>query len=158
MTTSTPIKSKSTIEKLIEFANTKPGLDFNDYGDYTSYSKESREITKDLHDFRELLALAFRRVDNLDEMVKNVLSGSDRLSLNDKGNLIYTAGQYFPTEYRPAACAVLNGLFGTITLMRKVKAVNTFIKLVTRSEKRLKNMFHAALLNIISHKQYKKYN
>ena len=97
---------------LIQFANQRPGLDFADYGDISAYRSESREITKDLHDFRELLSLAnWRGIPNLSELVYlELCNKSGRLCINDAGDLEYTTGQYFPTEYRPAACRVLRNI------------------------------------------------
>lgn len=101
----------STTEKFIKFANQKPGLSFADYGDRKIYFAEMREITKDLHDFRELLNLAFIRLgSNLEEKLTEYLSkSSGRLTLKD-GKLQYCTGQYFPTEYRPAVNQVLKSL------------------------------------------------
>jgi hypothetical protein len=101
----------STTEKFIKFANQKPGLDFNDYGDRKIYFAEMREITKDLHDFRELLNLALIRLgSNLEEKLTEYLSkSSGRLTL-ENGKLQYCTGQYFPTEYRPAVNQVLKSL------------------------------------------------
>jgi hypothetical protein len=102
----------STTEKLIQFANQKPGLSFADYGDRKIYFAEMREITKDLHDFRELLNLALIRLgSNLEEKLTEYLQKSeDRLTLNEAGELRYITGQYFPTEYRPACSRVLKSL------------------------------------------------
>jgi hypothetical protein len=101
----------STKEKLIQFANQKPGLSFADYGDRKIYFAEMREITKDLHDFRELLNLALIRLgSNLEEKLTEYLSkSSGRLTL-ENGKLQYCTGQYFPTEYRPACNFVLRSL------------------------------------------------
>jgi len=102
---------KSTIEKLVKFVNQKPNLEFANYGELSSYRKESREITSDRKDFFALLSLAQRRIDNLDTQLTNYLSkNSGRLTINENGNLEYCTGQYFPTEYRPAANRVLSNL------------------------------------------------
>lgn len=101
----------NTIDKLIKFVNQRPGLDFCNYGDYKLYRSEMREITNDRKDFYELLGLASRRVENLDTKLTELLSkNSDRLTINENGNLEYCTGQYFPTEYRPAACRALRTL------------------------------------------------
>jgi hypothetical protein len=102
----------NTVEKLIQFANKKPGLSFADYGDRKIYFAEMREITKDLHDFRELLSLAFIRLgSDLDLKLTEYLSkNSGRLTLNESQELRYCTGQYFPTEYRPAACQALKSI------------------------------------------------
>jgi len=98
----------TTIEKLTKFVNQRPGLDFADYGNVSLYRKEMAEITRDRNDYFELLALAHSRVDNLNEVLTEKLSNSEnRLSLSKEGNIIYCTGQYFPTEYRPAANAAL---------------------------------------------------
>jgi hypothetical protein len=100
-----------TIEKLVRFVNQKPGLDFCNYGDVKIYRQEMNEITRDKHDFSELLNLAYRRIDNLnDQVTKYLKNTSGRLKLNDSDNLEYCTGQYFPTEYRPASCNVLSNL------------------------------------------------
>jgi hypothetical protein len=107
----------TTTELLTQFVNQRPSLNFADYGDRTLYRRELREITADRTDFYELLALANDRigewvngqwVSNLDAVLTDYLKkSSGRLTLNDKGQLEYCTGQYFPTEYRPAACRVL---------------------------------------------------
>lgn len=97
------------LDLLIRWVNQRPGLDYSNYGDPTSYRSEMREITKDRSDFYELLGLASRRCNNLEAEVTRILSKtSDRLTLSDdQTRLQYTTGQYFPTEYRPAASRVL---------------------------------------------------
>ena len=104
-------QSQTTIDKLIKFINQRPGLDFSNYGDISAYRAESREITKDRADFFELFTLASRRVENLEQKLTEYLTNtSGRLLINKEGNLEYCTGQYFPTEYRPAANRVLVNL------------------------------------------------
>lgn len=103
----------SNIPSLLwDFASRRPGLDFANYGDISSYRKESREITADLHDFRELFGLASSRVPDFAERLEKALTtSSGRLTL-ENGQIQYCTGQYFPTEYRPAASrAVANILW-----------------------------------------------
>lgn len=96
-----------TINLLTQFVNQRPSLDFANYGNVKSYRQESTNITKGLHDYRELLALAVSRIDNLEEKLKfNLSNTSGRLSFNGQ-ELNYCTGQYFPTEYRPAANRIL---------------------------------------------------
>lgn len=98
------------VENLVKFVNQRPGLDFANYGDISSYRQESREITADKHDFFELLALAQRRINNFSQVLeKELLNTSGRLTL-ENGKLQYITGQYFCTEYRPAANRVLVSL------------------------------------------------
>lgn len=98
------------VENLVKFVNQRPGLDFANYGDISSYRQESREITADKHDFFELLALAQRRINNFSQVLeKELINTSGRLTL-ENGKLQYITGQYFCTEYRPAANRVLVSL------------------------------------------------
>ena len=99
-----------TVEKLVRFVNQRPGLDFANYGNVSAYRAESREITNDKHDFFELLSLAQRRIENFDaKLEKELRNTSGRLTLEGE-NLQYITGQYFCTEYRPAANRVLVSL------------------------------------------------
>jgi hypothetical protein len=99
---------KNITEKLVKFVSQKPGLDFCNYGDVKSYRSEMNEITKDRHDFNELLSLALRRIENFEEKLTfNLQKSSGRLTLNENNELDYCIGQYFPTEYRPAANHVI---------------------------------------------------
>lgn len=104
-------KEISTIEKLCKFVDQRAGLEYANYGDAKSYRAESREITKDRQDFYELLGWASSRIENLNDKLTDYLQkSSGRLTLNKEGSLEYCTGQYFPTEYRPAACNVLKNL------------------------------------------------
>lgn len=106
------------LDSLAEFAAQRPGLEFGNYGDIAAYRSEMRGITKDLHHARVLLA-AVRWRSSIDaDALKAALKGafSGRLSWSefpaDKGKpahwrLDYCTGQYWPTEYRKAVCAVL---------------------------------------------------
>lgn len=84
----------------------RPGLEFGNYGDSRSYNSELRSIMRDGREARELL----RAVD-LSSISAETLRGafdafSGRLSWDGR-RLGYCTGQYWPTEYRKAACAVL---------------------------------------------------
>lgn len=100
------IKSQA-IELISKFINQRPGLEYANYGDVKAYRSESARITKDLHHARELLAaVAWRDSITADDLIKaSQRAFSGRLELGE--TIQYTAGQYFPTEYRKAACAVL---------------------------------------------------
>lgn len=98
---------------LEKFVLQRPGLDPNDYGSASSYRAELRSITRDLHDFRRLLRGAWWRsaidVEALLNASRRAYSG--RLSFKPLPGgacaVEYVVGQYFPTEYRKAGCAVL---------------------------------------------------
>ena len=121
MSTHTDDRKTAILDALDAFVRQRPGLEFGNYGDVTSYRSELRSITRDLHDYRELRkAVAWRdgiTADALLEAARSAYSG--RLTLKDisarydDGSIYwvysvdYCTGQYFPTEYRKAACAVL---------------------------------------------------
>ena len=114
-------RKEAILNALRAFVVQRPGLEFGNYGDVSSYRSEMRSITKDRHQAETLLnAVAWRdsiTADNLIESAKSAYSG--RLSIKDvsahyddgstyhKFSIDYCAGQYFPTEYRKAVCAVL---------------------------------------------------
>ena len=95
------------LSALTGFAAGRPGLEYADYGDPVAYRAESRAITRDLHHVYTLL----RRVQLAPSITSAALKDafrafSGRLSW-DGSKLDYCPGQYFPTEYRRAVCAVL---------------------------------------------------
>ena len=101
---------------LTKFANKKPCLDFRDYcsawydkDGRASYFRESREITKDLHDFRELMYTlnSLYYLSELNDLLIEKLSNNGQRLFLDGNKLTYHVGQYFPTEYRPAVNRVL---------------------------------------------------
>ena len=103
---------------LSAFVRQRPGLEYGNYASYgdngdgrRAYFREMRSITRDLHDFRALLAqVAWRDSIDAEALRAGFRAYSGRLTLTetDKGmRLDYCTGQYFPTEYRKAACAVL---------------------------------------------------
>ena len=119
-TTTTKTEVFNCIKLLCSFVDQRPGLDPNNYGGglegWRGYRRESAEITKDRSDFYELLRLALMIYDR-EELNKvifdNLISTGDRLTLKFIGyentpeteiyRLEYITGQYWPTEYRPAA-------------------------------------------------------
>jgi hypothetical protein len=93
----------------------RPGLDPRDYisdwrdkAGHTAYRHVARKITRDLNDARELLRYVKKRESITGAMLCDAFKRgfSGRLSW-DGENLDYCTGQYWPTEYRAAACAVL---------------------------------------------------
>ena len=98
-----------TTSMLRRFVNQRPGFDLCNYGGRNKYYRQDyNEALKDRNSFYELLELASDRYGaNLDEVLsKHLTSTSGRLSL-EGGKLQYITGQYFPTEYRAAACRAL---------------------------------------------------
>jgi hypothetical protein len=101
------------LDVLSAFAAQRPGLEFGNYGDVSAYRSEMRAITKDLHTFRTLLSAVRWRSSIGEEELRAAFRDafSGRLTLTDRPDgsvtLDYCTGQYFPTEYRKACCAVL---------------------------------------------------
>ena len=97
---------------LFKFVGQRPGLEFGNYGSAVAYRSEMRRITRQRHDFRRLaneveLASGIS-AENIVSAARSAFSG--RLTFVEKGDKVavdYCAGQYFPIEYRAAACAVL---------------------------------------------------
>lgn len=104
---------EAILDLLARFIDSRPGLEFANYGDVSAYRSEQRSITRDRDHARTLLAYVRwnRSIDGaaLRAAFRNAYSGRLSLDTDAKGvlRLHYTAGQYYPTEYRRAACAVL---------------------------------------------------
>lgn len=102
---------------LSDFARQPPRLEYGNYGDPKAFRSEARAITRDLHDAQELLAaVAMRGGISAKNLVSATSAFSGRLQLvPDTGRrfskygvtIEYATGQYWPTEYRKAVCAVL---------------------------------------------------
>lgn len=94
------------------FVNQRPGLEFGNYGDVSAYRSEMRSITKARHDAHALInSLAWRDSITAEDIIKaSECAYSGRLTItphNGGYKFDYCTGQYFPTEYRNAVCAVL---------------------------------------------------
>jgi hypothetical protein len=126
-------RKEMILTALDAFVRQRSGMDPTNYSDGPMYRAEQRSITRDLHDYRQLSrAVELRDSITADDLIvasRNAFSG--RLSIKElspiivgpgaydeamrrarKGNpqgfeLDYCTGQYFPTEYRKAACAVM---------------------------------------------------
>lgn len=105
-----PLKD-SIIAALHAFIRQRPGLEYGNYGDAAAYHAEIRGITRDLNHARQLL----RQVELSHGITGHKMLGAatGRLIFRRKDSgvtVVYTAGQYFPTEYRKAVarfCAEL---------------------------------------------------
>ena len=95
------------IDALRTFAHQRPGLEYGNYVDPVAYRAEMRAITKDLHQARELLRyVELRESITGDDIIKASEGAfSGRLTIGPK--IDYCTGQYWPTEYRKAVCAVM---------------------------------------------------
>ena len=105
-------RKQNIINALEAWVDQKPCLSFADYGDNKYYQQDYRGILQAKHDFYTILRQVELR-DSLtaDDLIKGFDSFSGRLSIaeDDDQNikLDYCTGQYWPTEYRSAACAVV---------------------------------------------------
>jgi hypothetical protein len=120
-------RKQAILDALDAFTRQRAGLDYRNYcsgyGDTEgrkAYFAEARSITRDLHDYRELRkAVGYAdsiTADMILEASRSAFRG--RLTLKEfepapgapnsgAVSVDYCTGQYFPTEYRKAACAVL---------------------------------------------------
>lgn len=103
------------LSALREFIAKRPGLEFANYGDAQSYNAEARSILKDLHHARALLRYVEMRpsitAESIIEASKRAFSSRLTITPSTDGEsfeLDYCVGQYWPTEYRRAVCAVLS--------------------------------------------------
>lgn len=97
---------------LYNFAHGRPGFEWANYGSAKYYRQDYRTAYNDLKAFEELHRLAARRCESyskLSDAIRQHLERSgDRLQISEDGSrLNYITGQYFPTEFRGAACRVL---------------------------------------------------
>lgn len=116
-------RKQAIIAALERWIKQRPGLEFGNYGDVANYRSEMRSITKDLHHARTLLSAVQWRdsitADDLIEAAHHAYSGRltltvsphpcapDGCTTNMVAKIDYCTGQYWPTEYRRAVCAVL---------------------------------------------------
>ena len=109
-------RKQNLLQALRTWINQRPGLDPRDY-DRASYRSESRQITQDRSDAMEILgAVALRSyvtADHILQASKSAFSGRLTITETEPGRfkLEYCTGQYWPTEYRKAAAAVLASAF-----------------------------------------------
>lgn len=106
-------KKQQIIAAMYAFIGQRAGLEFANYGDVKSYRAEQRAITKDRHQARRLIRDVELRdsisADDILTAAKSAYSGRLTLVQHDDGKVSvdYCTGQYFPTEYRRAVCAVM---------------------------------------------------
>jgi hypothetical protein len=118
-------RKQAIIAALRAFMNQRSGIEFGNYGDVTAFRAEQRSITKDLREAREIMrAVELSDSITADDLLKAAqcaFSGRLTIKLTMGGysdpkdrtyrdtcvTIDYCTGQYFPTEYRRAVCAVL---------------------------------------------------
>jgi hypothetical protein len=100
------------IHALNAFISQRSGIDGRNYGESReAFLSDYRPILKHGKQARQLLAFVSSRSISAEDLILASQSAySGRLSFvfrGDSAAVDYTTGQYFPTEYRAAACAVL---------------------------------------------------
>lgn len=102
---------KSTIiAALHKWIAQRPGLEFGNYGDVSSYRSEMRSITRDLHHARSMVNYVAWHDSITADMILDDADNGGRLTMAVDGNKVtinYVTGQYWPTEYRRAMCALM---------------------------------------------------
>ncbi len=104
----TTLDKETILAHLSAFVAQRSGIDGRDYaGDRSAFMGDYRPMLRDGRDARTMLRyVACRDSITADMLLAGFRAFSGRLSITEKG-CDYCTGQYFPTEYRKAACAVL---------------------------------------------------
>ena len=99
---------------LHEWILQRPGLDprnyisdWRDAAGRAAYRSDSRSITTQLHHARAMLRYIELRPSITGAMLQAAIDQSSRLSYSADEGLDYTTCQYWPMEYRAAACRVM---------------------------------------------------
>jgi hypothetical protein len=100
------------IHALLDFAAKRPNVEPANYSTLADYRSDAREASRQLQDVRELARVAMYECTN-DDMIDAALLGS-RIEItpwqSDDGagwSISYTAGQYYPLEYRRATATLI---------------------------------------------------
>jgi len=106
----TPSKA-AILAALYKFTAQRSGITFADYGERESFLQDYREVLRGGRNARALLrAIDLRESITAEDILAATRAFSGRLQVvtRDDGKVAidYTTGQYFPTEYRAAVCAV----------------------------------------------------
>ncbi len=107
-------RTKQTIiDALHQWIAQRPGLEFGNYGDVSSYRAEMRSIGRDLQHARAMVNYVAWHDSITAEMIMSAADNGGRLTLTvngDKVTINYVTGQYWPTEYRRAVCALMSSV------------------------------------------------
>ena len=85
----------------------RSGMEWRDYGDRASAMEDYKRILRYGKDARAMLRLVELSSMTAQELLAGFSAYSGRLSYDPVKGCDYCAGQYYATEYRAAACAVL---------------------------------------------------
>ena len=102
------------------FVAQRPGFDYRNYNTASAYRADQKRAMRDKAD---ALALISAFPDDADPRVLvDALKG--RLSL-EGDQLEYTAGQYYPTEYRAAVCAAVSSALHAYLYAQEKQSLQT---------------------------------
>ena len=106
-------RKNDVMHALSAFVDQRPGFDLCNYDSMSSYRSDYNPVLREKHDFYQMLSqISWRDSITADDIIKaSEHAFSGRLTIRECGDrrveVEYCTGQYFPTEYRAAACAVL---------------------------------------------------
>lgn len=100
-------KQEAMIAKFQKWIDQRPGLDPYNYSGRSQINTEYKHISAQKRRAQRALNVVYDLPYAKDTWKGAFRAFSGRLSLNDKGDLEYCTGQYWPTEYRLAAAVVL---------------------------------------------------
>lgn len=101
---------QTIIDALNRWIAQRPGLEL---GDVSSYRAEMRSIGKDLQHARAMVNYVAWHDSITADMILSAADNGGRLTLTvngDKVRIDYVTGQYWPTEYRRAVCALMSSV------------------------------------------------
>ena len=107
------VTKQTIIDALNRWIAQRPGLEFSNYGNVSSYRAEMRSIGKDLQHARAMVNYVAWHDSVTAEMIMSAADNGGRLTLTidgDKVRIDYVTGQYWPTEYRRAVCALMSSV------------------------------------------------
>ena len=96
---------------LSTFVAQRSGIDYRNYGERDAYMSDYRPMLQAGKDARVMLAYVSRSHTITPAMWADAMLGTRLDYDTEKNRFEYTTGQYFPTEYRAAACRLLRSLF-----------------------------------------------
>ena len=104
---------QTIIDALNRWIAQRPGLEFGNYGNVSSYRAEMRSIGRDLQHARTMINYVAWHDSITAEMILSAADNGGRLTITvdgDKVAINYVTGQYWPTEYRRAVCALMSSV------------------------------------------------
>jgi hypothetical protein len=117
---------KHIIEALRKFIAGRSGIDFHNYADRESAMDDYRKILRHGKDARAMLRVVELSSMTAEELLAGFRAYSGRLTYTEGKGCDYTTGQYYATEYRAAACAVIANAIGQAVMddFNQAKALN----------------------------------